>query len=195
MAKQSMKFMMAVALLVVSGSFAKADTYSITSDWAYGGNPAIATFTGNGTFDWDGTTVTAPTFVIPTGFTNISFSFTVTGGAYASSFNGWTASSTDGAYVTNTGILDIGNGTFDCNGGSCISLVLSGPLVTGGPLTLTGISNGSSTQDPNSVLIDATVTDITHAQGALPEPSAIALLGTISGILGFVIFRRRKLVQ
>jgi hypothetical protein len=212
MVKQSLKFMMAATLLVVSGSFAKADTYSITSDWTTGSaaNNNLDTFTGVGLFTWDGTTVTGANFALPTGFTNISFTFTETSietcthpftqPCVQSPTNTvlWTASSTDGAFDTFQppsphGTLDLGNGTFDCAGANCVTIALSAPLTTGSPLTVTGISGTSA---PNTTFKDATITDVTHQatnQGSLPEPSAVGLLCTVSGLLGVVIFRRRKL--
>jgi hypothetical protein len=192
MVKQSLKFMMAATLLVVSGSFAKADTYSIVSDWTTGSlaNGNLNTFTGDGTFSWNGTT-----------FSNISFDFTITSqtaecgkqsyelACYTTPAVLWTATANDGELFGSNDLV-IGNNIAgnDCAGPSCISVLLSGPLALGGTSApiLHGVSG--TTQDPNTTFKDATVTD-------LPEPSAIAVLGTVSGILGFVIFRRRKLVR
>jgi hypothetical protein len=184
--------MAAVALVVVSGSFAKADTYSIVSDWQTGQAQFnnVDTFTGDGTFSWNGTT-----------FSLISFSFTETSVETCSApFTQpcvqtptdnvlWTATPTDGELnYPSPNHLVLGNGVNDCSGASCINVLLSGPLALGGTSApvLTGLSG--TTQDPNTGFLSATVTD-------LPEPSAIAVLATVSGILGFVIFRRRKLVR
>jgi hypothetical protein len=194
MVKQCFGFMAAAALVVASGSFAKADTYSIVSDWSTGSvaNSNLNTFTGDGTFDWNGTT-----------FSLISFDFTITSQTaecgkqtyelpcFTTPHVLWTANANDGELnYPSANHLVIGNGTTDCNGASCINVLLSGPLALGGTSApvLTGIVNGSTTQDPNTILVSATVTD-------LPEPSAIAVLATVSGILGFVIFGRRKLVE
>ena len=192
MIKQCVRFMVAAALVVVSGSFAKADTYSIVSDWSTGStaNGNLVDYTGDGTFSWNGTT-----------FSLISFDFTET---YYQSCGGypnalvpcgtlpdvlWTATAADGELnYPNPNDFVIGDGTNDCSGASCINVLLSGPLALGGASApvLYGVSG--TTQDPNTGFVSATVTD-------LPEPSAVAVLATVSGILGFVIFRRRKLVQ
>jgi hypothetical protein len=205
MIKKGIRFMLAAALVVVSGSFAKADTYSVVSSWSTGSLAFdnLDTFTGDGTFTWNGTTVTGPSFALPTGFTNISFTFTETSVETCSApFTPpcsqtpennvlWTASNTDGAYDTFQppsphGTLDLGNGTFDCAGTNCVTIALSAPFTQAGAgATWTGLSGTSA---PNTNFVSATVTD-------LPEPSAIAVLATVSSILGFVIFRRRKLVR
>lgn len=193
MAKQFLRFMVAAALVVVSGSFAKADTYSIVSEWQigqsqYGSQIDIA---GDGTFTWNGTT-----------FSNISFTFTETsaqstacGGQYqlpceTLPYVLWTATPQDGQ-LSNANTFELGNSPapgLDCSGTSCVTVVLSAPLTLAGSGHTWQGTASSSSQTPNTSFVSATVTD-------LPEPSAIALLGTVSGILGFVIFRRRKLVR
>lgn len=182
--------MVAATLLVVSGSFAKADQYSVVSAWQTGSsaNDDLDTFTGNGTFDWNGTT-----------FSNISFDFTETSietcsapftpPCVQSPTNNviWTATSNDGELLNGNKLVILGNGPFDCAGTSCVQITLASPLTQAGfGVTFQGVSG--FTQDPNTTFNSATITD-------LPEPSAIAVLGTVSGILGFVIFRRRKLVR
>lgn len=201
MVKQCFKFMVAAALVVISGSFAKADTYSIVSSWSTGStaNNNLIQFTGDGTFTWNGST-----------FSNISFTFTetsaATGACGPASYQYpcvtlptvlWTATANDGELnYPSPHDLILGNGVSDCGGPSCVTILLSGPLALGGTSApvLTGLSgNGAYTplgmqNTHNEILVSATVTD-------LPEPSAIAVLGTVSGILGFVIFRRRKLIR
>jgi hypothetical protein len=188
---------MAAALVVVSGSFAKADTYSIVSNWSTGQAEFgdLVTYTGDGTFNWNGTTFSLISF----DFTETSFetcpagqSCPPTGGVVTDTNNViWTATPNDGELnYPSANHLVIGDGTNDCSGTNCINVLLSGPLALGGASApvLYGVISGSTTQDPNTGLVSATVTD-------LPEPSAVAILATVSGILGFVIFRRRKLVQ
>lgn len=199
MIKQAFKFIVAATLLVASGSFARADTYSVVSDWtsgsAYFGD--LVTYTGDGTFDWDGTT-----------FSNISFDLTETSyetctgncppnaGTVTDTNNViWTATDNDGALYSSNTLLVLGdnvNGS-DCSGPDCVGIFLSGALATSGPLALSGTSGFEFAQ--NVSFVDATVTDTSYTGGALPEPSAVALLGMVSSILGFVIFRRRKLVR
>ena len=206
--------MMAATLLVASGSFAKADTYSITSGIGPRGvqrRMCLDTFTSVGLFIplGHGTTVTGANFALPTGFTNISFTFTETSieTCYATAARATLRGechqhgslrppqALNGAFDTFQppsphGTLDLGNGTFDCAGANCVTIALSAPLTTGSPLTVTGISGTSA---PNTTFKDATITDVTHQatnQGSLPEPSAVGLLCTVSGLLGVVIFRR-----
>jgi len=65
---------------------------------------------------------------------------------------------------------------------------------SGGTVTLIGGYDcpGCGLLDTGT-LVDGTVTETSGSTGtALPEPSAISLLGTVSGILAIVIFRRRK---
>jgi hypothetical protein len=176
MVKQSLKFMMAAALLVVSGSFARADTYSVVSDWHTGSTQFndLVTYTGDGTFNWNGTT-----------FSNIVFSFTETSPTNTVL---WSAAPTDGELLNSNTELIIGSSGTDC-GVYCVEITLNGAVTTGSPLALQGTGVYSQ---PNTTFDSATVTDTSHP---LPEPSAIALFGTVSGILGFVIFRRRKLVR
>jgi hypothetical protein len=194
MIKQCFRFVVAAALVVVSGSFAKADTYSIVSSWADG---SAYKFTGVGTFNWNGST-----------FSDISFTFTETKQGTCGVYGIvcvitpavlWTATPTDGELTPSDSVahptLVIGaNPGGDCStpAGECVEIELSSKLVLGGTSTptLTGLVAGSSVQgvSPQPSLVSASVTD-------LPEPSAIAALATVSGVLGFVIFRRRKLVR
>ena len=195
MVKQCFKFMVAAALVVVSGSFARADTYSIVSNWSTGstGNGNLVDYTGNGTFNWNGAA-----------FSLISFQFTETyyqscgGYPHASVPCGtlpavqWTATAKDGELNypgPNDLVIRDGVSGYVAEP-NCITLKLSGPLALGGTSApiLNSVIAGSTTQDPNTGLVSATVTD-------LPEPSALAVLATVSCILGFVIFRRRKLVE
>jgi hypothetical protein len=194
MLKHCFSFMVAAALVVVSGSFAKADTYSIASVWSTGSTPNgnLVDYTGDGTFVWNGGAT----------FSLVSFTFTET---YYQSCGGyphanvpcgtlpaviWTATPQDGQIGNGNETLELGNSAhgLDCSGSSCVTVVLSSPLtLAGSGHTFTG-TVASTTQDPNTGFVSGTVTD-------LPEPSAIALLAAVSGFLGFVIFRRRKLVK
>ena len=188
MIKQCVRFMVAAAFVVVSGSFAKADTYSIVSSWSTGATQYddLVTYTGDGTFNWNGTTFSLISF----DFTETSYQTPATGNLVTDTNNViWTATPSDGELnYPSANHLVIGDGTNDCSGANCINVLLSGPLALGGASApvLYGVSG--TTQDPNTGFVSATVTD-------LPEPSAVAVLATVSGILGFVIFRRRKLVQ
>jgi hypothetical protein len=202
MNKQGFSFLAVAALLVVAGSSAKADDYSVVSVWTIGSPGHQDTITGNGTFDWNGTT-----------FSNISFAFTLTSqgsecGVYSYELPCYTPlphvlwsdthqnlqfeSVQDGPSNTFVMNLVFGDGTSDCNGtpptgGSCADFIMTqSQLPTSAGLSFS--PTGGSTQTPNTTFKSATITD-------LPEPSAVALLGAVSGILGFVIFRRRKLVQ
>src|SRR5579885_2823777 len=108
MFKHSFKFLFSAALLLVSASWARADTFSIVSKWHTGnvlfGN--LDSMTGNGTFTWNGST-----------FSNIVFSFT---GSKPS--DNWTATSTDGELLSGNTLLIVGNGSSDCNGTSCVGI-------------------------------------------------------------------------
>jgi len=198
MVKQCLRYMVAVALVVVSGSFAKADQYSIVSNWSYGslGNGDLTTYTGDGTFTWNGTA-----------FSNVSFTFTETSYQICNPPNQYqpgcvvppavlwsVVGGNDGEIASFLGpnTLVLGNNAAgnDCAGPDCVEIKLSVPLTLGGASTPTLTSSNGVEQGvaPQPSLVSATITD-------LPEPSAIALLATVSGILGFVIFRRRKLVQ
>ena len=188
MVKQSLKFMMAATLLVVSGSFAKADTYQVNSTWDRSGD----VFTGNGTFDWDGST-----------FSNISFNFTGDPSSPYTNvyFFDWTATSNDGEINSflgpNTLVLgDNPSGNDWCvrarivSRSSCLAHSTLGATL---PLT----STVGSEEDSNQILVSATISDVKIQgtnSGAVPEPSAVGLLCAVSGLLGVVIFRRRKLV-
>jgi len=180
MVKRSLRFIMSATLLVASGSFARADNYSISSNWHIGSASPDA-YTGNGTFTWNGSS-----------FSNVVFTFTDTEADDAG--NTWTAAPTDGELLSSNKELIIGNSGTDC-AVSCVGITFSSAVTTGSAQTLTvsGSANGFS-QTPNSIFDNATLTD-TSFGGGVPEPSAIILLATVTGILGVNAIRRRKRLQ
>jgi hypothetical protein len=180
MIKLGIHTLLPAVLLLVSVSFAKADDYSITSDWTTGATiyGDLVTYTGDGTFSWNGTT-----------FSLISFSFTETS---PSTSTVWTASAQDGELYSSGGheYLAIGNGPppdTDCQV-DCISVELSASLATGGPQVLTGLSG---TSEPNTTFVDATVTDTSYVD-PVPEPTSVVLFLTFLGITGYTIRKKRQ---
>ena len=183
MLKHSFRFLLAASLLLVSSSLASADTYSIISNWHTGSAQfgSLTPFTGDGTFTWNGSS-----------FSNIVFTFMNT----KTNTVVWTATSTDGLITDSNKQLEIGNGTADCNGASCISVLFASAITTGSSLTLTGVNDGgvrTYTQDPNSFFDSATLTDtsFTSREGAVPEPGSVILILTVLGMVGLAM--RRKL--
>jgi hypothetical protein len=171
-------------LLVVSGSFARADTFSITSSWHTGSATfgSLDTYSGDGTFDWtSGATIT-----------NVVFSFvrlthdTFTSGDALGTL--WTAATPANPGIANGGLtLEIGTSGSDCGGtgGSCIVLSLASAISAIGGFTTTGTSG--STQNPNTFFDSATLSDTNHAgTPAIPEPNSVILLLTVLVSAGLV---------
>ncbi len=190
MLKQSFRFMLSAALLVASGSFARADTFSIVSSWHTGsalyGN--LDTFTGNGSFTWDGSA-----------FSNVAFSFVGSLPSDPADKN-WTASSGDGELLSSNTDLILGNGSQDCNGLSCVSIFFASPVTIGSPLVLQGISGTS--QDPNTYFDSATLTDTSYTgsgsgsdQTSVPEPDSVILLLTVLMVVGLAVGRKLRRVS
>jgi len=175
--KQSFGFMLLATLLVVSSPFARADTYSIVSNWhtGYAVYGSLQTITGDGTFTWDGTT-----------FSNIVFSFD---DISPISSTLWTATSTDGELLSSNELLILGNGASDCSGPSCVAITFGSAITTGSPLTLAGISG--TTQTPNSFFDSATLTDTSYSS-RVPEPNSVILLLTVLVAAGLVVGKRLR---
>jgi hypothetical protein len=183
MSKRTIPFLLPAVLLAVSGSIARADNFSIVSNWQIGsaqfGN--LNSFTGNGTFTYNGSS-----------FSNIVFSFTGTFPPTATTPN-WTATPTDGELLNGNTFLILGDGPFDCSGPSCVGILFATPITTGGPLMLTAI--GGFSQNPNTVFDSATLTDTSFAsngQGTVPEPGSVLLLLTVLGTVGMLGGRKLR---
>ncbi len=176
MIKQSFKFMLLVALLVVSGSLARADNYSIISSWTSGSAQFgdLKTFTGDGTFTWNGSAIS-----------NIVFSVVETS---PTSGTIWTATSTDGELLSSNKELIIGDGASDCSGVDCVGITFASAITTGSALSLSGVSGFEFAQNYN--FGSATLTDSTYAS-SVPEPSSVVLLLTVLAVVGFVVGKRR----
>lgn len=154
-------------LLVVAGSIARADIFTIDSSWHTGSSQYgnLVTFTGDGTFELVGTT-----------FSLISFQFINT----TTNTVVWTATPYDGELLDSGTELVIGNGKSDCSGESCISPIFGTAITTGSLATFTAI--GGTTQDPNTYFDSATLTDV-----QVPEPGSVILLLTLLVGVGFVV--------
>jgi hypothetical protein len=183
MVKHSLRFLLSATLLVASGSFARADNFTVTSDWSWGStaNLNLHTFTGNGSFTEVGGV-----------FSNIVFNFVQTSPTPVTT--DWTA--TEGLLVNGGLRLELGNGTSDCNGVNCVTLNLS--AVLGSIPVVTGLNTSSEQGGEPPVggaqpaFIDATVTDTSIGSvGTVPEPTSIALLLTVLAGTGFAL--RKKL--
>jgi|SRR5271157_4053154 len=171
---QKVRLLLSATLLVVASSFARADTFTINSNWHTGAAEygSLVDFTGNGTFELVGTTFSLIDFQ----FINTSTSTVV-----------WTATPYDGLLVNLGGgntKLEIGNGSSDCNGASCISPIFGSAITTGSaPATFIGISG--TTQDPNTYFDNATLTDIHVPDGGM----TLMLLGGV--LVGLETLRRK----
>ncbi len=176
MIKPAMKLLLTTALLLGSVSITRADTFSIVSSWTSGSTQFgdLKTFTGNGTFTYDGTS-----------FSNIVFSLNETSPA---SSNIWTATSTDGELSGAGKQLIIGDGTSDCSGVDCVGITFGSVITTGSALSLSGLSGFEFKE--NYIFASATLTDTTYST---PEPASIVMLLTMLGVVGYVVSKKRRL--
>jgi hypothetical protein len=172
-----MRLLLLATLFVVGSSFARADIFNIDSSWTKNAaiNGDLDTYTGDGTFSWNGTA-----------FSLIDFQFIETSSEvnYVTSYTPtvlWTANANDGEFFAANTDLVIGDGKSDCSGPSCISVIFPSAVTTGSTLlTLNG--TGGSTQDPNTNFVSATLTDI-----YVPEPNSVVLLLTVLMAVGFMV--------
>ena len=197
MAKRSLRFILPVTLLLVLGSVASADTYSIDSTWTIG-TASPVTYTGAGSFTWDGLGGAG------SDFSNIVFSFTST---IPNDPNDWNTSTLppgatpDGELFSGDTDLIIGNSGNDCGGtspgpNSCVNITFGSAITTGVPLVLQGTLGVSQT--PNSYFVSATLTDTTTTAedtSTVPEPSAVILLLTVLVATGLVVGKIRRRVS
>jgi hypothetical protein len=166
-------WIVSILFAAICAPAAYADNYNLVSNWHTGaaqfGN--LDTYTGNGTFTWNGST-----------FSNIVFTFTDPDDGTL-----WTATPTDGELLSGNTLVIIGNGSADCNGASCVGITFGSAVTTGSPQTLNGVSGFS--QGPNTTFDSAILTDIS----AVPEPGAFVLTLTGVGSLGLLVVMRKRI--